>query len=211
MAFIKNNLQFILILALFAIIFLQRAGDSKPVDAKPIVITVVDSSWKERQQPIINVTPSITNKIPASQGPKGTDTMYLPSPEDSILRIQYKALRDSLLASNIYNQTLKYDSSSITLTDTVHNNKLTGRSYSFHLKYPEVTKTITIKEPYKPVNQVYFGGGLLVTPPILLNGVKAGIIYKNKKDQIYTGEIVQQFSNGTSFSVGMYWKLKLKK
>lgn len=212
MEFITKNFQFLVIVALFVVIILQRNSTPTAPDPKPIVITVVDTSWKSRTSPITNVYPTVTNNIPAAKVVgKGVDTMYLPSPDDSVLRIQYQALRDSLLAQNIYTQTLKYDSSSVTVTDTVHQNRIAGRSYSFNLKYPEITTTTTIKEPYKPVNQFYVGAGLTGNPSNLLSGAKAGIIFKNKKDHIYQVDAVHMFNYGTHYGVSTYWKLKLKK
>ena len=212
MAFIKANFQFLLILVLFGILLLQTCNKPTPVDQKPTIVTVVDTSWKHMVQPVTNVYPTITTKVPYVVGvDKGKDTLYIPSTNDSILRLQYQALRDSILAQNIYKQTLKYDSSSVTLTDTITNNHLTGRSYSFDIKYPVITNTTTITIPPKPTSQLYVGGGMFGNPSSLINGAKAGFVYKSKKDQIYQVNAIQQFSGQTYYELSTYWKIKLHK
>lgn len=212
MDFIKANFQFLVILILAGIILLERSCTSKPADPKPTIITIVDTSWKHMVQPITNVYPTVTQKIPYIAGvDKRVDTMYQPSPVDSVLRQQYQALRDSLLASNIYKQTLKYDSSSITLTDTVSQNHLTGRGYHFDLKYPVVTTTTTIKESYKPVTQLYIGGGITGNQQQFIQGFNAGLLLKNRKDQIYSINAGIGTQGVITYGISSYWKIKLHK
>lgn len=211
MDFIKANFQFIIICILACIILFERSCQPPTPTPAPTVITIVDTSWKHMVQPITNVYPTVTNHIPAPAVPQGKDTMWIPSPNDSILRVQYQNLRDSLLSANIYTQTLKYDSSSVILTDTVTHNRLTGRSYSFNLKYPVVTTTTTIKEPYIPKAQVYVGGGITGGQTALLHSAELGVMYKSKKDQIFGVKGVQQFNGATFFTLDSYWKIKLHK
>lgn len=211
MAFIKQNFQFLIICILAFVIILERScGDSTP-SPKPIIITKVDTAWRTPPAPIVNVYPSIVNHIPAATAQKGKDTMWLASPNDSILRIQFKALRDSLLSQNIYSQTYKQDSSSISLVDTVSQNHITGRSYKFNLKYPVITSTTTIKEPYIPKAQVYIGGGLSGSQLQPVQDFHGGLIYKTPKDQLYGVKAGISPQGGISFGADMYWKIKLHK
>lgn len=209
MKFVKDNFQFIVILILFAVILLQRCGSEPKIEpVKPTIVTTVDTSWKHIQQPVINVYPTVSNHIPYT--PKtGRDTLYLPSPIDSILRLQYKALRDSLLATNTYEQVFKSDSSSVMVKDTVSQNKIVGRSYQFNLKYPLIKQVTTIKEPYKPVNQLYVGGGLNGSQASFIRSVEAGLLLKNRKDQIYGVKIGIETPGIITYGVQSYWKIKL--
>jgi hypothetical protein len=210
MEFIVKNFQFLVIVALFLVITLQRCGE-KPTPQQPIIVQTIDTNWVKKMQPIVYVeSPAISNYIPAAKNPK-RDTAWLPSPNNDTLRMQYKALRDSLLNTKIYDQTLKYDSSSVRITDTVTENKLAGRSYQFNLKYPVITNTTTITIPPKPVNQLYIGGSLLGNPSNLLGGAKLNLIYKNKKDQIYNGGVLQQFNGQTFYEFGTAFKINLRK
>lgn len=211
MEFIVKNFQFLVIVALFAVILLQRCGgDSAPTPA-PIIVQTIDTNWlKKMQQPVVISNPQITNYIPASKNPK-KDTAYLPSPDNDTIRMQYAALRDSLLNTKIYDNTYTYDSSSIRIKDTITENKLTGRSYQFSIKYPVITNTTTITQQAKPVNQMYIGGSLLGNPSNLLGGAKVNLIYKNKKDQIYNAGVLQQFNGQTYYEFGTAFKINLRK
>lgn len=213
LSFLKNNFQSLLVIALFLVIMFQRCGTTPPTNQKPIIITVVDTSWKHFVQPVINVQPTPTGHIPAPIVYVGKDsTIYVPSPVDSILRIQYKALRDSLLSQNIYkDQVLKFDSSSVTITDTVTQNRLAGRSYHFDLKYPVVTKTTTITNPYKPTRQLYVGGGIMGNPISIVSGATLGLMYKDRQDRVIQLNAIQPFSGPTSYEIQSFWKIKLHK
>ena len=214
MDFVKSNFQFLVLLILAGIILLERSCTPATPPAKPTVTTTIDTSWKHLLQPIVNVHPTVTTYVPYAQTPgkpAGRDTLYLPSAVDSILRIQYKALRDSLLSSNIYSQTLKSDSSSVAITDTISQNHITGRGYRFDLKYPVITRTTVIKEPYVPKDQFYIGGGLAGSQQQFLQGFKAGLLFKTKSDQIYKVGAQINTDGGISYDFESYWKIKLHK
>lgn len=211
MEFIVKNFQFLVIVALFSVILLQRCGEKPVTPQAPIIVQTIDTNWAKKMQPIVYVeSPAISNYIPATKNPK-RDTAYLPSPVDSILRMQYAALRDSLLSTKIYDNTYKFDSSSVTIKDTVTENKLSGRSYSFNLKYPVITNTTTITQQAPPVRQVYIGGSLLGNPSNLLGGAKINLIYKDRKDRLYNTGVMQQFNGQTFYEFGTAFKINLRK
>lgn len=211
MEFIVKNFQFLVIIALFAVVVLQRCGEKAPTPQAPIIVQTIDTNWiKKMQQPVVVLNPQISNYIPASKNPK-RDTAYLPSADDSILRIQYAALRDSLLNIKTYDNTYTYDSSSVTIKDTVTENKLLGRSYQFNIKYPVITNTTTITQQAPPVRQMYIGGSLLGNPSNLLGGAKINLIYKDKKDRIYNTGVMQQFNGQTFYEFGTAFKINLRK
>lgn len=214
MQFIKTNFQFLIIILLFGIILLQRCNTSPTPESKPTIVTTIDTSWKHLQQPIVNVYPTVTNHIPYAVGTPGVttpgihDTLYIPSANDSILRIQYEALRDSLLSSNTYSQRLKYDSSYVDINDTVSQNRITGRSYRFTLKYPVITTSTTITIPPKSVTQLYFGGGLSGSPTALIQGANLGLILKTKTDHLYGVKVGITAPGVITYGVDTYWKIK---
>lgn len=211
MEFIVKNFQFLVIIALFAVVVLQRCGEKAPTPQAPIIVQTIDTNWiKKMQQPVVISNPQISNYIPASKNPK-RDTAWLPSPNDSILRIQYAALRDSLLNIKTYDNTYTYDSSSVTIKDTVTENKLLGRSYQFNIKYPVITNTTTITQQAPPVRQMYIGGSLLGNPSNLLGGAKINLIYKDRKDRIYNTGVMQQFNGQTFYEFGTAFKINLRK
>ena len=57
---------------------------------------------------------------------------------------------------------------------------------------------------------MYIGGGLQGNQYNIINSINGGILYKNKKDQIY-GLSVGINTNGQEvYGVSSYWKIKLK-
>jgi len=211
MEFIVKNFQSLIVIVLLVVIMLQRCGEKPVTPQAPIIVQTIDTNWlKKMQQPVVVMNPQISNYIPASKNPK-RDTAYLPSPDNDTLRMQYAALRDSLLNTKIYDNTYKFDSSSIRIKDTVTENKLSGRSYEFNLKYPVITNTTTITQQAPPVRQVYIGGSLLGNPSNLLGGAKINLIYKDKKDRLYNTGVMQQFNGQTFYEFGTAFKINLRK
>jgi hypothetical protein len=99
----------------------------------------------------------------------------------------------------------------ITVTDIVWQNKLYGkRKYIYDYKIPEVTNTITIEKETEPRRQLYYGGSLFVNQRAI-NSISPGILYKTKKDQIYTLNTNIDFNGNIIVGAGAYWKIKLRK
>jgi hypothetical protein len=99
----------------------------------------------------------------------------------------------------------------VNLDQTVSENSLKSTQPSYQLSFPHTTTTITLREP--PKNQVFVGpyiGGNTIAP---LNGVGAGLLFKNKKDRLFGLDAGVQHYNNTfapQFNLRTYWKIKLK-
>lgn len=213
MELLLKNWKDILIAIVLAILVFQTCSKPKTESEKPKIETVSksDTAWKSPQQPapIINVYPTATQTIPYQV--KSTDTKYVPDTNYEGLLKQYKQALDSLLATKVYDQTYKQDSSSITLKDTVRENKIIGRSYKFDLKYPVITNTTTttITLPYKPKSILYIGGGVNGSQITPIQSFDAGLMFKDKKDHLYGGK-VGMGANGITYGVQSYWPIKLR-
>lgn len=210
---VASNWKLVLIGILVVIILLQRCGGKNNVTPK--IVTDSFTTIKIVQIPIhdtISVPYAVVQKeIHDSVAPKG----YIPSKNYDSLKLQYTALVDSIFTHNIYNRTFKVDTiGTVSLDDTTYGNHLGYATFKTNLHYPKiiVNKTIntTITVPEAAKNQVYIGGGLIGNNTDILSGVDGGIIFKNKKDQIFQGQIIFTGANiPVLYSLSTYWKIKL--
>ena len=197
-----NNILSIAILILAVIIVLQRSNSSPDIIEKPIVIR--DTVWQKKDS-VIYTSPKVVQTIPL----KIISEKYLPDPNYDKLVLQYQELVKLHLSKNVQKDSVKIDSIGfIKVTDTVQNNVVQNRKWEYNIKYPIIKETII--EPPKKVNQLYIGGGLQGNQYNIINSINGGILYKNKKDQLY-GLSVGINTNGQAvYGVSSYWKIKFK-
>ncbi len=114
------------------------------------------------------------------------------------------------MSSRVYEDSVKIDTTGyFKIKDTVSKNLLLGRSFSYKIKYPTIKETITIHP--KPINQLYIGGGVEGNKIDVVSGIKAGVLFKNKKDQIFGIHTGLNRQGNITFGVDSYWKIKLKR
>jgi hypothetical protein len=201
----KNKISYLVIIGLVIVILLQRQCTSGTLPEEPVVITKVDTLWKEVHDTIKKDVP-IYISIPTKPGPE-----YIPSDNCDSLRKQYLVLRDKYITRNVYVDTIKIDTFGIVkVIDTVQFNRLLTRLSIPDLKIPIITKETTIIKKADPVRQLYIGGNLFGNQNNL-QAITPGLIYKTKKDQIYQANVGLNFDGSITYGLGMYWKIKLYK
>ena len=197
-----NNILSIAILILAVIIVLQRSNSSPDIIEKPIVIR--DTIWQKKDS-VIYTSPKVVQTIPV----KIISEKYLPDPNYDKLVLQYQELVKLHLAKNIQKDSVQIDSIGfIKVTDTVQNNIVQNRKWEYNIKYPIIKETII--EPPKKINQLYIGGGLQGNQYNIINSVNGGLLYKNKKDQIYGLSVGINTNGQMLYGVSSYWKIKFK-
>ena len=197
-----NNILSIAILILAVIIVLQRSNSSPDIIEKPIVIG--DTIWQKKDG-VIYTSPKVIQTIPV----KIISEKYLPDPNYDKLVLQYQELVKLHLSKNVQKDSVKIDSIGfVKVTDTVQNNIVQNRKWEYSLKYPIIKETII--EPSKKVNQLYIGGGLQGNQYNIINSINGGILYKNKKDQIYGLSVGINTNGQIVYGVSSYWKIKFK-
>ena len=197
-----NNILSIAILILAVIIVLQRSNSSPDIIEKPIVIR--DTIWQKKDS-VIYTSPKVIQTIPV----KIISEKYLPDPNYDKLVLQYQELVKLHLAKNIQKDSVQIDSIGfVKVTDTVQNNIVQNRKWEYNLKYPIIKETII--QPPKKVNQLYIGGGLQGNQYNIINSINGGILYKNKKDQIYELSVGINTNGQVLYGVSSYWKIKFK-
>ena len=197
-----NNILSIAILILAVIIVFQRINSSPDIIEKPIVIR--DTVWQKKDS-VIYTSPKVVQTIPV----KVVSEKYLPDPNYDKLVLQFQELVKLHLAKNIQKDSVKIDSIGfVKVTDTVQNNIVQNRKWEYNIKYPIVKETIT--QSPKKVNQLYIGGGLQGNQYNIINSINGGLLYKNKKDQIYGLSIGINTNGQLVYGVSSYWKIKFK-
>ena len=197
-----NNILSIAILILAVIIVLQRSNSSPDIIEKPIVIR--DTVWQKKDS-VIYTSPKVVQTIPL----KIISEKYLPDPNYDKLVLQYQELVKLHLAKNIQKDSVQIDSIGfVKVTDTVQNNIVQNRKWEYNIKYPIIKETII--EPPKKINQLYIGGGLQGNQYNIINSINGGILYKNKKDQLYGLSIGVNTNGQVVYGVSSYWKIKFK-
>ena len=197
-----NNILSIAILILAVIIVLQRSNSSPDIIEKPIVIR--DTIWQKKDS-VIYTSPKVIQTIPV----KIISEKYLPDPNYDKLVLQYQELVKLHLSKNVQKDSVKIDSIGfVKVTDTVQNNIVQNRKWEYNLKYPIIKETII--EPPKKVNQLYIGGGLQGNQYNIINSLNGGLLYKNKKDQIYGLSVGINTNGQVVYGVSSYWKIKFK-
>jgi len=197
-----NNILSIAILILAVIIVLQRSNSSPDIIEKPIVVR--DTIWQKKDS-VIYTSPKVVQTIPV----KIISEKYLPDPNYDKLVLQYQELVKLHLAKNIQKDSVQIDSIGfVRVTDTVQNNIVQNRKWEYNIKYPIIKETVI--QPSKKVNQLYIGGGLQGNQYNITNSINGGILYKNKKDQIYGLSVGINKNGQVVYGVSSYWKIKFK-
>ena len=197
-----NNILSIAILILAVIIVLQRSNSSPDIIEKPIILR--DTIWQKKDS-VIYTSPKVIQTIPI----KIISEKYLPDPNYDKLVLQYQELVKLHLAKNIQKDSVKIDSIGfVKVTDTVQNNIVQNRKWEYNIKYPIIKETVI--QPPKKVNQLYIGGGLQGNQYNIINSINGGILYKNKKDQLYGLSVGINTNGQVVYGVSSYWKIKFK-
>ena len=197
-----NNILSIAILILAVIIVLQRSNSSPDIIEKPIILR--DTIWQKKDS-VIYTSPKVIQTIPV----KIISEKYLPDPNYDKLVLQYQELVKLHLSKNVQKDSVKIDSIGfVKVTDTVQNNIVQNRKWEYNLKYPIIKETII--EPPKKVNQLYIGGGLQGNQYNIINSLNGGLLYKNKKDQLYGLSIGVNTNGQLVYGLSSYWKIKFK-
>ena len=155
-----------------------------------------------------------------------TDTIYRVTKDTvrknvRVVSVKYIPVKDTIFTSvdtcnkeynrqTVYRDTISIDTiGSLTVVDTVFQNKLGKRTIFKDYKIPLVTKTSTIIKAQQPNRQLYIGGNLFGDRRSLQT-ITPGLLYKDRKDRIYIANVGVNFDGSITYGVGAYFKIKLK-
>jgi len=191
----KINLSTLLILALIALLILQRQCQSPPSPVNPTVITKVETKWD---------TVSIVKTEYVPKWKTRTETIYDTIPSDidtlSILKDYY--------AKYFYTDTLDLDTlGNIVINDTVSKNTIVSRGIK-----PNVLIPTTTIYSNTTINKTRFYTGINMSAnKQSLNQAGVNLMLKTKKSKMYGVGIGFNRDLQPVISGSLYWEVKLKK
>ena len=203
----KLTLAIIIIIGTLLIYFYN---DSKHEGTKgPDTLIVHDTTWQVHEKTIVKEVPFIKE---ISVPHEVLVTRYQADTSYPGLKRQYDDLAKKYASRRIYIDSVKVGTHGyIQITDTVSENKLGKRTAKDNFKIPIVKETMTITKYAEPTRKIYLGGGVNMKSLSAFNGVEAGVLYQNKKDQIFGGKINVNVDGSITYGIQSYWKIKLKK
>lgn len=205
--FKKLDIKTILILGLIIIIILMRScgpsegvpKDEVKIDGKKyqVIKHVVDTQYVPTVQVEYRDGKTIYVDTP----------VYINVPEN----VDTNEVLKDYYAKYTYKDTLNLNDSLgyITVIDTISKNKIFKRTFDAHVNKITIKDILIVQTP--PTNQFFIGGVAGFDKVNLVNFVGPSLLFKTKKDKMYSLGI--GYSNAKTISIqgGMYWRIKLKK
>jgi hypothetical protein len=208
------NIKNIAILVLIAVVVFQQCGGNKKTTGE---IVKVDGKKYELIKHEIDTFEIVKTKVVTK---KGEDIYHETIKEVTIPAIvDTQALLHDYFAKNIYKDTLQLPDSLgiVSLTDTISQNKIFGRTFNASVKQRVIKETTIVKE--LPKTKFFYGleGGF--NKADLISHLGMGFLVNTKSDKMYhlgVG-VANRTIDGTTGSLapyigaGIYWKIRLKK
>lgn len=203
---LKLDFKTLIIITLIIVVLLMKMCTPKPEPGKTIKVngkkyqvikTVTDTQYVPKTKTVYKPGETIFVETPVYVNvPQNVDTA-------EILKDYY--------AKYVYKDTVKLGDSlgTVTITDTIHKNKIIGRNFKSKINQITIKDSIFIKEI--PRNQLYIGGVIGADKNIGINHFGPTFVLKTKSDNMYSLGIGLNNNFTTSIQAGIYWKIKLKK
>jgi hypothetical protein len=200
MEFVNKNFSTLLITALVLFLYMKGVFDKNPQQA-PTIVVVSDTTNKNHTATVVSYP---------------GQTQYIPYPIEKITRemvldtAYMHAILQDYLSTKVQEDSLKIDSiGSIHTTTFTSRNKVDSTWWKYNIKEREIKTTITVKEPYKPKTELYYGFGITspIGPLLGIQQAEASLLLKNKKDNILRLSPGYNFPlNTPTLSLGYYKK-----
>lgn len=205
-----NKVYMFIIGVLIVFVLLQNKGCVGGGD-KPTSDTLIvhDTTWVTKDS-LIFAKPLPAKIIYDSLYIEGK-TQYLADTNYAALKMQFDDLVKRYTALVIYVDSVKLDTIGyVVVTDSIRENKITGRTWKYNYTIPYVTTTTTITNTKGSKTQLYVGGGINTTQTLGLNSAEAGLILKTKSDKIYGVKAGSDINGNISYGFQTYWKIGKK-
>lgn len=201
----RNIYRIVLAIALVYILFLQMCNRPAPCTGQQVKSVVVDTGYIIDQFKSTWQKPKPDTIIIPGKKPQ-PEIIYQDGPPTYIMNdVDTAAILQDYFAKVYYSDSLQTQYGTITVEDTISENRIQVRRWATNFKIPTITKTIT--QSVKQRNQLYAGfSGLFGQQNI---GAEVNLSLKNKKDQVYeigTG----LFGSQPYLRIGTKFKLSFK-
>lgn len=169
---------------------------------------VRDTTWSVHDTTIYK---TLTLKGKTLHDTIATPPQYIADTNYPKLLMQYNDLLKKYMALVEFRDTIRIDTLGyVAIVDTVNQNAIKGRSVRTNYKIPTITNTVTIQHYEKPKAQLFFGGGIDLTPSFVPVGAHGGLLLKTKKDQLLGLQIGTGADGVINYGFNSFWKIKLK-
>jgi hypothetical protein len=202
------DLKSIIIICLIIVILLLRMcspkppvkpGDTIKVGGKKYVVLhrIIDTQYIPKTKTVYKPGETIYVEKP----------IYIDVPSD----VDTGAILKDYYAKRVYKDSIKLEDSlgTITLIDTIQENKIKGRWFKSNINQIVIKDSIIVEKP--PVNQFYFGGVVGADRIVGFNFFGPSLVLKTKSDNMYSLGVGINNNRATSVQLGALWKIKLRK
>jgi hypothetical protein len=176
-----------------------KPGDTIKVNGKKYVVIhrTIDTQYIPKTKTVYKPGETIYVETP----------IYIDVPAD----VDTGAILKDYYAKRVYKDSIKLEDSlgTITLIDTIQENKIKGRWFKSNINQIVIKDSIIVEKP--PVNQFYFGGVIGADRIVGFNFFGPSLVLKTKSDNMYSLGVGINNNRATSVQVGALWKIKLRK
>ena len=197
-----KNFQTLIIIGLVIVIFLLREckGESKGAPIEPVTIVKIETKYDTIVETVETYIPEYRTKVKYKTV---HDTIEI---HDTI-PIDTTSILEDYFSSYAYTDTLKTDSVTFVINDTISQNKIQSRGINYSLVYPT---TVITKESVVNKRELYIGFGLGGDKQ-QLSYVGSELLLRNKKQRIYGIGLGINNSFEPILTFKMSWKVKFPK
>ena len=192
------------IIGLIIVIFLLREckGESKGTPVEPVTIVKVETKYDTIVETVETYIPEYQTKIKWK-----TKTVHDTVEVHDTIPVDTLSILEDYFATYAYTDTLKKDSVTFVINDTISQNRILSRGINYSLVYP--TKIISTEREVNK-RELYIGFGLGGDKQ-QLSYLGSELMLRNKKERIYGVGlgINQNFEPILTFK--MSWKVKMPK
>lgn len=203
----KNLVTVGIIGVLIAIIIMQKACTPSVETPKRDTVVVTKIVYVPVHDTVYTHPKIVTRVLPGKTLPP----QYLPDTNYVALKKQYQRLVIEHLTKNVYEDKLNLDTlGNIIIRDTTQFNRLGKRSYQLNLRIPRRVDSVFITSTAPPVRQLYVGVGVTSTQTLGTLGLRGSLLYKDKKDNMFSPSVTVNTNGIIIYGVDTYFKIKLR-
>ena len=199
-----KNFQSLIIIGLIIVIFLLREckGESKGAPIEPATIVKIETKYDTIVETVETYVPEYRTKVKWK-----TKTVHDTVEVHDTIPVDTASVLEEYFATYAYTDTLKTDSVTFVINDTISQNKILSRGINYSLVYPT---TIISTEREVNKRELYIGFGLGGDRQ-QISYAGSELILRTKKDKLYGVGIGINNSFQPILTFKMNWKVKMPK
>ena len=199
---IFKNFQSLIIIGLIIVIFLLREcrGEKNSSPTEPVTVVKVETKYDTIVETVETYIPEYRTKVKWK-----TKTVHDTIEIHDTIPIDTASVLEDYFATYAYTDTLRKDSVTFVINDTISQNKILSRGIKYNLVYPT-----TIIQTEREVNkrELYLGFGIGGDRQ-QLSFVGSELLLRNKKERIYGVGLGINNNFEPILTFKMSWKVKL--